>query len=271
MNLFLDLDATKTRTSPGSDFGREVEGLVVGVFRDRRKGHGIVSLLNGIPLDGRMPVVEIGLLAFAAIAAQKRFFAHLPRPDFVLDQGLEREEVFVLDLGQLLPDPFGQPEHVFDVVARGTRALDHLLGDLLQRRGPQPVLVGRRGHVQQDGERIHGTVFGIELGHRGLVAAEGDLAVAQVVQSGLAQQLEGDSVRMSLFREKNRSMTYSMSRRPFDLPSFAMCNDSTSFFKVRVENTYIFLLHQSGHTTGLKIEREREHEGYIRTFIHSNA
>ena len=74
----------------------------------------------------------------------------------------------------------------------------HLLRHLLQRRRPHPVPVCRRGHVEEDVEGRTVARPGVEHGHVGHVPAQLALALVEVGQGVLAQELEGDAVRLGL-------------------------------------------------------------------------
>ena len=83
------------------------------------------------------------------------------------------------------------------------------------------MFVGRSGHVQEDGERRQGAVLWVERGHGCFVSSESDFAIAQVIESGLAQELECHTVRVSLFIEReNNNVNDSELVCPFDLPVF---------------------------------------------------
>ena len=83
----------------------------------------------------------------------------------------------------------------------------YLFGDVFERGRAEPLFVGRRGHEQQDGKGIPGgpdvvrcgVGGGVKGGHVIDVPAQSDLSVVEVLEGGVAQQLESHSVGLRLW------------------------------------------------------------------------
>ena len=97
----------------------------------------------------------------------------------------------VNDVGEREPRPSSQFEYVLHIVTRFTRAVYHLFRDVFERGRAEPEVVGRRGHEEQDGKRVPAARTGwVEGGHVVDIPAQGDLPVVEVLEGGVAQQLE---------------------------------------------------------------------------------
>ena len=67
----------------------------------------------------------------------------------------------------------------------------YLFRDVFERGRAEPEVVGRRGHEEQDGKRVPAARAGwVEGGHVVDIPAQGDLPVVEVLEGGVAQQLE---------------------------------------------------------------------------------